>query len=129
MSPGGVGGQLLPGSVPGGQLSPGFIPGGTMSLPPLFPAVIGTSVGTLNYGVSAAFSASPARVIVTGGGPTTAPGGTILGNGVGGTSTVIITGGTPNNYLPAHSSGSVIVAGGALTGGGVGGTNVPALSR
>jgi hypothetical protein len=65
-------------------------------------------------------------VIVTGGASKTVPGGMINGNGVGGTSGVIVTGGAANNRVVVASPGGVIVSGGALTSGGVGGTNAPA---
>ena len=90
MAAGGVGGQLSPGTVPGGVLTPGFIPGGAVTIPPQRSAIIGTPAGTVNFG---AFGVPPTTVIVTGGASKTVPGGMINGNGVGGTSGVIVTGG------------------------------------
>ncbi len=52
----------------------------------------------------------------------------LSGNGVGGTSRVIIAGGTTANSIVTPSPSSVIVTGGTLTSGGVGGTNMPAGS-
>jgi len=133
------GGQLLPGVVPGGQLSPGAVsggqllagavPGGMVTVPPAGTAFFGTPAGTLNYGFSNALIMPPTSVIVTGGVPATVPGGAISGTGVGGTSRVIVTGGTANSSFVAQPSSSVIVTGGTLTPGGVGGTNVPAKSH